>query len=190
MRIEFTKIDSLLEQELSPVVVELSTTLDRRMHGPITPSDVIDINVRQLVRSAKKEVRMALALASWWLGDFGGLIRYELRKDPEDDIQLTLRAKSIGLEILSMQYSERDFFGNLLPKIRKVCSKLTFLRKQQKRARRIIRRRGYRDHGTLRPESSWFETSDWSFTQEQNQIEEKRSLREDTLAILEGFLMG
>jgi hypothetical protein len=190
MRIEFAKIDSLLMEELSPFVVELSTTLDRRMHGPITPNDEIVINARYLVRSAKKEVRMALALASWWLGDFGGLIREELRKDPEDDIQLTLRAKSIGLEVLSQRYSERDFFGNLLPKMRKVCSKLTFLRRQQVQAHRTIRHRGYRDHGTLRPESSWFETSDWSFTEQQNQIEETRSLREDTLAILEGFLMG
>jgi hypothetical protein len=160
------------------------------MHGPIAPNDEIVLNVHYLVRSAKKEVRMALALSSWWLGDFGSLVREELREDPESVIQLTLRAKSIALEVLSLHYSERDFFGNLLPKIMKVCSRLTFLRRQQRSARRTIRHRGYRDHGTLRPESSWFETSDWSLTEQQNQIEEIQSVHEDTLAFLEGFLQG
>jgi predicted aldo/keto reductase-like oxidoreductase len=133
---------------------------------------------------------MALALSSWWLGDFGSLVREELRNDPEDLVQLALRAKSISLEVLSQSYSDRDFFGNLLPKILKVCSKLTFLRRQQKSARRTIRHRGYRDHGTLRPESSWFETSDWTFVEQQNLIEETRAVREDTLAFLEGLLQG
>jgi hypothetical protein len=160
------------------------------MHGPIAPNDEIGLNVRKLVRDAKKTRRLVLAIASWWLGDLGILVREDLRQDPEDEVQLALRAKSISLEVLQSKFSERDFFGNLLTELRKVLSLLRVSVHRQQRSKRKIRHRGYRDHGTLRPSYRWVETSDWSFDEEQSRIEESRALRNDTLDLLEGFLSG
>lgn len=44
-----------------------------------------------------------------------------------------------------------------------------------------IRRRGYKDKGSRRPSHKWIETSDFSFTDYQNQLEEERKLTHDLI---------
>jgi len=49
------------------------------------------------------------------------------------------------------------------------------IRPTRSKVRRTMRHRGYRDHGTLRPNHRWLPTEDFSLTEQQNRIERERS---------------
>lgn len=50
--------------------------------------------------------------------------------------------------------------------------------------RRPVRRKGYKDHGTLRPEDRWIETHDVSFTEYQNRKEKERKDYQDLVSAI------
>lgn len=88
---------------------------------------------------------------------------------------------------LSREFSERDFFGNFLPKVRRILASLRLTLWKPSRPKEKIRHRGYRDKGSQRPSDRWLPTSDWSFIEEQNKIEEDRFVEEMTLFFYRGF---
>lgn len=58
-----------------------------------------------------------------------------------------------------------------------------------RRARRLVRRRGYKDHGSRRlPHEQHEAKYDYSFTELQNQIEEERQSTSDFKALFRGFI--
>ena len=139
-----------------------------------------------------------MSILSWYLGDLRDPVRIELsqqlsRVSDEDmriKISLCLHSKVAALEVLRKSFHERDFFGNLLPEMKKLLSGLRVVQYDPNRPKRRIRRRGYRDHGTLRPLHEQHSAKyDWSFTTEQLQIEEDRKVEADTIAFLHGLLM-
>jgi hypothetical protein len=103
-------------------------------------------------------------------------------------MNLVLKDRTVALLWLSENYHERRFFGNLVPQWRKTLENLKPLQVHERKPKRVQRKRGYQDHGTLRPSERWTEKYDWSFTEEQNLIEEQREIIEDTAALLEGWL--
>lgn len=139
----------------------------------------------------------ALAIISWWLPiEIGVLLRLQLEEKlkflaPEDQIVLTILLSSraemqIFLSETSL-WSTRDFFGNILMKGIRAFQRLEF-RKIITKVQKPQRKRGYHDHGALRPAHSWLPTNDWSLTEEQNRIEKERSNFKQIIKFLKGFI--
>jgi hypothetical protein len=186
MTSKYSEIDLLLLERVTSQLPHLQGTLDRRTSGLIPPNAEISLS---LSRFKTKREKFALALASWWLGNLGVLIRIELEESEFLSVRIASHSKAGAVQLLFEQFSNRDFYGNLLPLIVKVVGELRFTLKQPEKAKKKIRRRGYQDHGSLRPSSSWKPKYDWSFIEEQNEIERLRQSDEDTYQFLLG-LMG
>jgi len=65
-------------------------------------------------------------------------------------------------EVLIENFSPEDIFGNLVPKLKRVIASVTPVSKKvqeqknkQKKVKEKVFRRGYADHGTLRPSHKW-----------------------------------
>jgi len=87
-------------------------------------------------------------------------------------------AKEVSLLVIvsfSKRYSDRKLFGGILDaaRIERVVRLVQLKFIHPHRPRRTIRRRGYKDHGSKRPETEWSESFDWSFTEQQNELEER-----------------
>jgi hypothetical protein len=139
----------------------------------------------------------ALAVFSWYLDTFGVLLREDLESSckcnnlrNQEVLWILLSSKENMLDYLST-YHERVFFGTWLPRIKQTVKRLKFLTLEPKRPRKTVRHRGYRDHGSCRPESRWLPTSDWELTQLQNELEKARAFREQVhFSILNFGLLG
>jgi hypothetical protein len=79
----------------------------------------------------------------------------------------------------------REFFGSIL-EYRGKMEKWQLYIFRPRKAKKQTRRRGYRDHGSLKPTHKWSETHDWTLTEKQQEIEESREIIKDTLDFLEG----
>jgi hypothetical protein len=75
-----------------------------------------------------------------------------------------------------------------LPRLKQIGQSLQVLQLEPKSPKRVIRRRGYTDHGTLRESSRWLPTSGPEFDEEQRNIDQERQSDEDTLNLIKGFL--
>lgn len=86
----------------------------------------------------------------------------------------------------TQKWHTRDFFGNILPQWINTMKRMKF-RKINKKLKKLQRKRGYHDHGTLAPSHTWLPKEDWSLTEEQNEIEQKRRIFRNTLDFLKGW---
>lgn len=116
---------------------------------------------------------------------FEGYILYELetyqdglKQNPE----LAAAASEVSLAFLILfmfgkKFSEKLIFSSILSpsRIKRVIQSVQLRYCKNRKARRPVFRRGYRDHGTLRPVTKWLPDSDFSFTEEQNQLELKKN---------------
>jgi hypothetical protein len=124
----------------------------------------------------------SLAVFSWYLSDsFGLLLREDLRdrinllsKLEEREFLLCLLSSKKSMLVSLGTFSMRDVYGNWIRNVENVAKRLHFFTKEPQRAKRKVRRRGYRDHGSCRPETLWLPKSDWRLTQIQNQLEQER----------------
>jgi hypothetical protein len=143
-----------------------------------------------LIRKYKKFLELKhLAVLSYYLQEYGVLLRLDLEEQlshlayPQAvELASMLSSKEEMLQNLITFLSDDDFFGNFLPGVKKTASRLQFLTLYPKRARRQVRHRGYRDHGSCRPESKWIPSRDWSFTEQQNRIEAKKAFESRILS--------
>jgi hypothetical protein len=55
---------------------------------------------------------------------------------------------------------------------------------RQRRPKKLVYRRGYKDKGSLRPETAWLPKKDWSFDDEQNRIETLRQEYQDQVTLI------
>jgi hypothetical protein len=172
--------------------------LDRRMQGPITPNAScltfkVDLDIK------KKENLKAIIVAGWFLKEeirtclFLHVADYWFKYQQPDDLielEVLLRSRVACYELICLQYSERDWFGNFQKKVIQARTSLRVLLSTDSRVppRKKTRRRGYRDHGTLRPSHKWLPKGDWSLTELQLQIEEQRQIRQDSVNFISGFL--
>jgi hypothetical protein len=174
----------LLRSELialgsDPKFSQLDEDLDRRMHGPLTPN--FEVSFR--IRTKSPKTLEKLAVISHFLPEtLGFFLRFSVEQQNErfvksEDLRLLLISKEFSVLSLSRKLSERDFFGNWKREMVILLRELSFVLSGPPKARRTIRRRGYRDHGTLRPPHRWLPDSDWSFDAIQRQIEEDREFK-------------
>jgi hypothetical protein len=142
-----------------------------------------------------KNTILQLCLISWFLPEIPRILLQENLKElrtPEFEVEKIslLTSKDWAVLTFSRKLSERDFFGNFLPNLRKRLRRVRFSVLYYSKAKRTIRRRGYRDKGTLRSSDHWRESFDWTFTAQQNQIEEDRDFKEAILLWNRRILLG
>ena len=179
-------VDIQLDERISSHSSRLKVSLDRRIQGVVTPN----ANLRLIGVPKREKDRLILSISSWWLKDQGILIRLELENSKDMLVRLACSSKTAALEIINSHYSERDFFGNFLPRAERLLSSIDFAQVKQRSCLKLVRRRGYNDHGTLRPEHRKHRNeNDFSLVQLQNTIEEMRQSQDDTDQFLLG-LMG
>jgi hypothetical protein len=83
--------------------------------------------------------------------------------------------------------NERALFGYIQEPFR--YQDYYFFLYRPRRAKRAVRRRGYKDHGSRRlPHQQHEAKYDYSFTEHQNQIEEERQNLSDLKELYRGFL--
>lgn len=164
--------------------------------NPTFPSER-ELKVTLLSKSLKDFQR--LALISWWLPEE---IAYDIREyileeknrfNLEDrtllELFLNSKAESILFLIETSLWHTRDFFGNFLEGMDYMLEKLLKIKLvKPNKVTKPQRKRGYHDHGTLKPLHCWKPSSDWSLTELQNSIENSRASQIDTLNFLKGLI--
>jgi hypothetical protein len=162
---------------------------DRRLQGPINPKcDISNLNYDGMYFSKKYLDLITLILLCWYGDVFEGFesyVLYEVRTYLEKnlffpELAAACSAKEISLLIIvsaSKKYTDRKLFGTILQpdRVERVVNQARLRLIHPRRAKRKIRHRGYRDHGSLRPSDRWSESSDWSFTEAQLASEQKRN---------------
>lgn len=183
------QVDSFLKEETKEVMKELRMQV---VDNPNFTENFVgfklhNLNLKQLIGLSygswilPKEIQVLLQL---------DLSEYIKRLSLEDQfIVETILGSKVAAEgwlIDTQLWHTRDFFGNILPLWAKSLKGLSF-RRVNKKLKRVQRKRGYHDHGTLAPSHTWLPKSDWSLTEEQNELEKKRDIFKDTLNLLKGW---
>jgi hypothetical protein len=161
-----------------------------------SPNFLVDREITTKARTLNE--KLALAIGSWFLPEaVGVLVRMDLEEKQkylslEDRTLLSLCLDSKAEMLLWLQetrlYHSRDFFGNMVPKILKVIQTIKFRRIKPRKVLKVQRKRGYDDKGSRVPDHKVLPKSDWSLTELQNEIEQKRAQQLDTLEFIRGFL--
>lgn len=152
------------------------------------------------VHSRSKKDLLALAIISWWLEDS---IRFYLQEElyflsinNSDliEVRLCLTSKSGMLNFLedTTLYHSRDLFGNILPtsyeKQVRLANLVSVRYGPTSLPKRVIRRRGYKDHGSRRFPHEVHDLSSGKLAQ--IKYEEEIQSYHDTLLFLRGWLDG
>jgi hypothetical protein len=168
-----SELETFIEQHLPP---ELSEDWVAEILPRMTPNEELVIRYPS---KSERDFEILAIISRFCEGVPSCLLRLFLENQRLPNLWEDIRAElDMPLDrlvlYLSRNFSERDFYGNFLPRVKKILT-LTHLRRHfQLRARRLVRHRGYRDKGSLRPSHQWLPRNDWSLTELQNQIEEER----------------
>lgn len=181
-------------------IVSKLKSLDRRMQVSLLPSDtgdrykdteLITESENSVILKAPRPYRLCgvpksyldCCAAAFLLDIAPEVLAFELRNYLDSVVsgrwltleqRITLKdliASPLVREAWLSDNSGRWIFGSFVPKIEQVANRLKWLPLRVPRPRRLVYRRGPRDHGTLRPDTEWREKYDASFTKEQEQIE-------------------
>lgn len=173
-----------LEKELKKVPERI---LDLRNHVIDSPNFTFD-HLSGLPRK-REEIFSLLLFLKWFPWELQSFFRIELEEKIrkfswEDQKELWLLLELSQEETLYFlscypKYSDRDFFGNLLPKGRKILEKISFSNYRERKEKKSQRKRGYNDQGSRRPDSKWLPSFDYSFLEEQNYLETKKEFLRD-----------
>jgi hypothetical protein len=191
---------SFLTSEMEDIESRIKQSLDRRSSGPEYSAVQFDTTKDyrgSLFGKKYYDILCLLTLITYqpdYFEEFGSYLIYEIQEYLEKNLlfpelnalAIVTQSKLIFLYIV-LNYSKcrklSNFYSAVLTdeRINSVLSKIRFQYESHRKARRLIRHKGYRDHGTLRPETRWTETKDFSFDEEQNEIERQRQIYQDTI---------
>lgn len=171
----------------------LSQRIKRTVRGPVTPNAETVFKLKK----KKPEDVLALALLSWYLdAESKALLQLELENlhlaQPEEDLtlQCLLHSAEDAIAWIST-YSDREIFGTWLPRIKDVAQYTDLYRVSPSKARRVIRRRGYRDHGTIRLNSDWLPSEDYDLNLLMQELEAKGDRRDAAISSIREYgLLG
>lgn len=156
-------------------------------------SDPVDERLpdyRTILPKDFRSLRM-LCILVWWLPENW---KYQVLLDLQDQ-SLSWLNKKQKLELLTYlsskestidylyfteRYSGNQIFGNLLgPEAEHLLRNLRISKKNPRKPKKLVYRRGYRDHGSRKPDDRWEERFDYSFTEYQL-LKEKENLLTQT----------
>lgn len=180
---------SLETSSLEVEIVKILTKRlkERRTTGPVFRPSIQEFDPKYVKFSRRYLDLVTLLTICFYSGYLDPLdiyLRMMIQDYLEEELifpELHASASSRKVLLLVIDGSLSDmntnmFFGNCLQKsnVQRVLNKVIFKKIFPTSIRKPIRRRGYKDHGSLRPSDRWFETSDLTFTEEQLQIEQER----------------
>lgn len=182
----------ILETQISRVIQE---SLDRRTSVFIDPKlEIKKLDYDGVIFSQKYKDLWTLILLiqfSDYFEPFREYLIYEIRLYLESkllfpELDACLVSKGITTLVLSefSKYGDpRNVFGTLLNKdqIDRVLNTVHLRLIHHRRPRTLVYRRGYKDKGSLRPETHWLPKKDWSFDEEQAQINLKEQKYHNTV---------
>lgn len=125
----------------------------------------------------------ALAFISYFVNDeaVGFYLREEIREkrlrhfslEDQLSLEILLEGRNVAINYfhLNEEISSRTFFGNFVPLGIKLFNLLKFTRRKLGKPVKSVYRRGYKDHGSRRPEVKWLPSFDFSWTEAQNERE-------------------
>lgn len=193
-----------LDIQLRRNVLHLLSRCNRFHQNPCLDNSHPGSNSELLIVLPRKfrELR-ALSIIQWYFPeDLRILIQTEILESKFYNLDFENKGLEQSLEILCLStskevmlrylifqqdFSIRELFGTILRDDSINAHKhLRIYWKEQSKARRKIRRKGYRDHGSRKPDHKWTEKFDYSFTENQNTKEEKEdSILEHYTLLLE-----
>jgi len=163
-------------------LLRLNATIESTLQGPLAPN--VELRVSMPRKLSAKELRV-LAIGSWELPkSLGLLVRLQLQEklfvDPSDMSRVALLSREGAETVLTNSYGERDFFGNFVPTLRKLLRTLGWFLRRPPKARRPVRRRGYRDAHSGFEDVTWLRewSKDFESSQLQLTIEDRRRTME------------
>lgn len=126
---------------------------------------------------------------SVWL-DLKGMSFSHFNRKQKLEIQILLMSKEIMVQYLyrTNRYTSNELFGNFLGNDAKELFKTLKAFEVKTQVKRTVRRRGYKDHGSRKPDEKWLPDSDCSFNEYQNEKERKQYLFNSTLSRLRKIL--
>jgi len=186
---EYDKVLKRLSAQVTEVLRE-----DPIWENPTLHEQTQEIVIRLKERLHLKEIQDLLLIVEYIEEPrFQGILRMIISDQSRhlDQVQQSVTIDLLGgkvenyllvIETSLFGKTPRAFFSRILQWEKK---NLTFLHMKIFLRRKSIprfpqRKRGYHDHGTLRPLDKWTETSDWSLTQKQNEIERYRDSLKET----------
>lgn len=184
-----------LETQISSVI---QRSLDRRTSVFVSPTlDISNSRYDGVQFSKKYRDLLTLIILTWYsdyFGDFSEYVRYEIEVYlnqvllfPELNASLTSKNSLDYVILLFLKHhSSNDFFGNVLSpqQINRVLDLVHLRMVRQRRPKKLVYRRGYKDKGSLRPETTWLPKKDWSFDKEQNRIEDNRQEYQNLVTLI------
>jgi hypothetical protein len=179
----------------SAEIQEQIANLDRRNSDLVAPRFEGTFRILEFEGGHREKNLENLALLSWYLReDLGLMIRLWIEDQlPKVNMQSRCRTKVLisnaatARMFFSETHSFRKIKGNFLDYWRKLLRAVRTKYRSNKNPKRKVRRRGYDDHGTLRPAWRWSERSCATLTEKMNEIEAERASCDDTAAFLEGW---
>lgn len=187
--------DFVLKEMSNGRLMEPLAKLDRRTSDLVLPRFEGNFTFKYFTGFHRESSLENLAFLSWYLNDtwrplvqlwLGEQLRY-VNSDCRMKVKLLLSHRSIAICYFAEQVSFRSLKGNIVTLWKNLLENLRLRFKKDREPRRKVRRRGYDDHGSLRPSHKWLPRSDFSLTEEQNLLEEDRETDESTIQILEGW---
>lgn len=120
------------------------------------------------------------------LKDRHNLEKIEFNWVQEIELRCLLDSKEHCLSYLEKTINPREIFGTILKEdLENALRILKFSQESEKTPKRIIRRKGYRDKGSVRPSHRWLPNSDFSLDSQQNNLDfQKKILKLLTLLYL------
>lgn len=184
-----------IETQISKVIQK---SLDRRTSVFVNPTlNLAEESYDGIKFSKKYRDLFTLIILTWYSNYFEGFedyVRYEIgiyldkvNQFPELNASLTSKSclEFVILYFLS-NHSTQDFFGNVLSpgQINRVLDLVRLRVIPRRIPKRPVFRRGYKDKGSLRPETKWLPKEDWSFDEEQSRIEETRERYQNQVTLI------
>lgn len=168
---------------------QIQESLDRRTSVFVSPTLEIDkIQYDGCQFSRRYRDLLTLIILTWYsdyFKEFSSYVRYEIELYLEQnllypELNASLRSKEALDYVISYYLSEHsanDFFGNIIGprQVNRVLDLVRLKMIKRQKPKKSIYRRGYKDHGSLRPETLWLPKKDWTFDKEQQILEEKRA---------------
>lgn len=169
-----------------------------RTSALINPNRPTEFENRFIFKDRSLRTFLLLAISSWYCDEeIGVLLRLQISEEIKNNediffLELALISKASMLIFLqeSSLWHSRDFFGNILTKrnLQRAWKSLRPVFKSNRRPRRLVRRRGYKDKGSLRETVNIY--SEISLSRELKEEELRKFQLQSSLSFLEGFFLG
>jgi hypothetical protein len=171
--------------------LRFNSELESKLQGPVPPYADLGFNVRRIGKFSRLR---SLLLVSWLIGPAGFLLREDIRtycfkayRNDPSRLRLLVELELVGHSLTAAEkycvasFSDRDWNGNQYPNMMRELELLKLKFYYPSKLKHQERIRGYRDHGSLRPNHQWLPKFDHVFNQEHERIEREREYFERSL---------